>query len=274
MGGNPPRRPTGERRQRVSTPPPRRDADAGVALGGIQHVLDTPLAELTESEQDRAAAEELAREALTVPGMLRLREVVRFVNDGRPATQAGNLEALDAVAAARSLRTGDDVPGPVRSMDDVPGVAHVFRWAISAELRGARGTKIVAGPRAGDLERDPLSAWSMVAIRLLEHGLLDCFQRGWRKIYVELLDGHGAPDTRGDPQPSLLHAIDDLAWEQGPKLPAHVYGVPGSGSSNRSQRQTQSPSEHPPPSFRDLLSGETQSTHDGCRSRPGASYRT
>jgi hypothetical protein len=217
MGGNRPRRPTGERRRRASTPPPRRDADAGIeaALGEIQR--DTPLAELMESEQERAAAQALTRQALAVPAMLRLGKLVAFVGNGRPATQAGNLRGPDAVAVARLLRPGDDLLGAVRSMDDLPDVAHVFRWAIAADLLSVRGTKIVAGTRARDLERDPLSAWFKVAITLLEHGLLDGFQRGWRKIYVELLDAGAGPILAailevGGQAP--LTAIEDLAWEQ------------------------------------------------------------
>ncbi len=219
MAGNRRRRATGERPQRLSATPPSRSVDAGVeaALREIQRVLDTPLAELMESDEDRAQAEELTREALVVPAMLRLGKLVAFVGDGRPATPAGNLKAPDAVALARLLRADVDVPGAVRSMDDLPDVAHVFRWAIAAELLTARKTKIVSGPRAGELERDPLSAWFKVATTLLEHGLLDGFQRGWRKVYVELLDAGAAPILAailevGGQAP--LSAIEDLAWEQ------------------------------------------------------------
>lgn len=218
MGARRPRRPTGERRQRRSASPPRRDGDAGVeaALAEIQRVLDTPLAGLMESDEDRAHAEQLTREALAVPAMVRLGKLVAFVGDGRPATQAGNLKAPDAVAVARLLRAGAVVPDVVRSMDDLPDVAHVVRWAIASELLTARATKIVAGPRARDLEHDPLSAWLKAAISLLEHGLLDGFQRGWRKVYVELLDAGAGPILA-----AILHAggqapltaIEDLAWE-------------------------------------------------------------
>src|ERR1700694_2896019 len=102
-------------------------------------------------------------------------------------------------------------------MDDLPDVAHVFRWAIAAELLAARGAKIVAGPRAGDLERDPLAAWFKAAVPLLEHGVLDGFQRGWRISYVELLDAGAGPilaailEVGGE---GPLTAIEDLAWEQ------------------------------------------------------------
>ncbi len=198
--------------------PPRRDADAGVeaALAEIQRVLDTPLAELMESDEDRAHAEQLTREALAVPAMVRFETLVAFVGDGRSATQAGNLKAPDAVAVARLLRAGAEVPDVVRSMDDLPDVAHVVRWAIASELLTARATKIVAGPRARDLEHDPLSAWLKAATTILEHGLLDGFQRGWRKVYVELLDAGAGPILAAILQAggqAPLTAIEDLAWE-------------------------------------------------------------
>src|ERR1700694_3729807 len=102
MGGNRPSRRSAKQRQRESTAAPRRDAHAGfeAALDEIQGVLDTPLAELMESDEQRAAAEELTREALAVPAMLRLGKLVAFLGDGRPATQAGNFKARDAVALA------------------------------------------------------------------------------------------------------------------------------------------------------------------------------
>lgn len=59
--------------------------------------------------------------------MARLGKLVAFVGDGCPATQAGNLKAPDALAVARLLRGGAELPGAVRSMDDLPDVAHLFR---------------------------------------------------------------------------------------------------------------------------------------------------
>lgn len=219
MGSRRPRAPSRKRVQRKSTLSSRRHTDVGVAaaLGEIQRVLDTPLPQLMESDEERAAADELARDAQAVPAMVRLAELVAFVGSGRPATQAGNLKAPDAVAAARRLGTRDDVAGGARSMDDLPELAHVFRWAIAAGLLAARGTKIVTGPHAQDLERDPLSAWFNVAVTLLGHGLLDGFRRGWRKSYVELLDAGAGPILAaileaGGQVP--LAAIDDLVWER------------------------------------------------------------
>jgi hypothetical protein len=137
MGIDRPRVPSGKRRQHKSKPAlasSRADADAGVAdaLEEIQRVLDTPLAELVESDEERAAGQRLTREAVAVPAMVRLRKLVAFVGDRRPATQTGNLKAPDAVAVARLLGARDDAQR-VRSMDDLPDVAHVFRWAIAAE---------------------------------------------------------------------------------------------------------------------------------------------
>jgi hypothetical protein len=171
--------------------------EVGVALEEIQRVLDTPLAELMGTKGERGEAAELTRQAVAVPALVRLREVVAFVGRGRPATQAGNLRPVDAVVLAKRLAR-KHVPEEVRSIEDLPDAARVFHWAAAAEFLAWRGSKIVAGPSARDLEHDPLSAWLKAAITLLDHGLLDGFRQGWRKSYVELLDASA---------PGLLAAI-------------------------------------------------------------------
>jgi hypothetical protein len=188
MGGQQPRGSGVKPRQRKTT---RRtaasqtnaDAEVTAVLGEIQRVLDTPLVELVDSEEERSAAAELTREARAVPAMVRLRDAVAFVGNERAATQAGNLKALDAVALATRLGTRDDVSGAVRSMDDLPEAAQAFRWALTAELLTARATKIVPGPWAHELEHDPPAACFKAATTLLDVGVLDGFRRGWRKSY-------------------------------------------------------------------------------------------
>jgi hypothetical protein len=105
MGNRKPRAAGGKRRQQGSARASRTATDAGVAaaLGEIQRVLDTPLAELMESDEERAAAQALTEDALAVPAIVRLGKLVAFVGEGRPVTQAGNLKAPDAVAVARLL---------------------------------------------------------------------------------------------------------------------------------------------------------------------------
>jgi hypothetical protein len=159
-----------------------------VALEEINRILETPLAELMETEEKRTEVESLAREAAAAPVMTRLRQVVAFVGPGRPVTQAGNLKAADAVALARHLDTGESITEQVTSLRDLPVTAHAYGWAVAAGFLHVRATKVVAGPGASDLERDPLSAWLAAAVTLLNHGLLDGFRQGWRKSYVELLD--------------------------------------------------------------------------------------
>jgi hypothetical protein len=101
-------------------------------------------------------------------------------------------------------------------MEDLPDVAHVFHWAVAAELLTVRA-RILPGPWAEDLQRDPLSAWFKAATTLLEHGLLDGFRRGWRKQYVEFLDA-GVPFllsailNAGGEAP--VAAIEELVWER------------------------------------------------------------
>jgi hypothetical protein len=102
-------------------------------------------------------------------------------------------------------------------MEDLPDVAHVFHWAVAADLLTVRGARILPGHWAEDLQRDPLSAWFKTATTLLEHGLLDGFRRGWRKQYVEFLDA-GVPFllsailNAGGEAP--VAAIEELVWEQ------------------------------------------------------------
>ncbi len=139
------RRPSDARR----LPPSNGGADPGLAaLEEIQRLLDTPLADLMETPEERAEAEELTCQAAAAPAMARLREVVSFVGEGRPATQAGNLKAADAVALSRRLGTGEKVPEELRSMEDLPETAHAFRWAAAKGFLAdvAPGSWAVRGP--------------------------------------------------------------------------------------------------------------------------------
>ena len=179
-------------------------------------MLDTPLAELMATDDERAQADELSRLAGASPAIGRLRKVVAFVGGGRAATQAGNLRGADLVALSGLLNTGEQVPPQVRSIDDLPDTAHAFRWAAAAGFVAWRGTKIVAGPLASELDRDPLAAWLKAAITLLEHGLLDAFRPGWRKSYIEFLDANVAGLLVGMaemPGPVPLAVIEDSAWD-------------------------------------------------------------
>lgn len=183
----------------------------------IRLILDTPLADLMFRPDEKALADELTRQAVAAPAMARLRTVVEFVGKGRPATQAGNVKPADARALSERLGAGEEAVDRVRTIEDLPETAHAFRWAAAAEFLAWRGTKIVAGPSAGDLERDPLAAWFKAAITLLEHGPLDGFRTGWRKSYVELLDAGAAGmltaiAERGGRVP--MSAIEGGAWAQ------------------------------------------------------------
>ncbi len=179
-------------------------------------MLDTPLAELMATDDERAEAVELNQLAAASPAIRRMRDVVAFVGGGRAATQAGNLKGADLVALSGQLNTGEQVPPQVRSIDDLPDTAHAFSWAAAAGFVEWRGTKIVAGPLATELERDPLAAWLNAAITLVEHGLIDGFRQGWRKTYVELLDNNVTGLLVGMaemPGPVPLTVIEDSAWD-------------------------------------------------------------
>lgn len=123
------------RKRAWSTRGPRTRPGLSRALDEIETVLGTPLA-------------------------------VAFVADGRRATQAAKLTPSDAVALGRRLGMREPKAADVRSMEDLPEVAHLVHWARAADLLAARGTKIVSAPRAGDLSRDPLDAWFAAAITI------------------------------------------------------------------------------------------------------------
>jgi hypothetical protein len=180
-------------------------------------VLDTPIAQLVDSDEDRAHAAALTRQAGAAPAIARFRQLVAFVGDGRRATAAGKLTRADALALAGMLGVSPPQDCGVRSMEDLPHVAHLFHWAVAAEIVAIRRTKVLPGLWSGDLERDPLTAWFRAATTLLEHGLLDGFQLGWRKHYVGFLDASvpallAALIEAGGEAP--IAAIQDSAWER------------------------------------------------------------
>lgn len=186
-------------------------------IGQLERVLATPLPELMNSPEDRAHAQELARQADAAAAIGRFRVLLGFVGSGRRATQSGKLTPSDAVELAAMLGVPGDEDGEVRSMEDLPEVAQLFDWAVASELLVTRGTRVLPGLRAEDLSRDPVAAWFKAAMALLEHGPLGGFRRGWRKHYVEFLDAGvpyllGAVLNAGGDVP--LAAIKDLVWEQ------------------------------------------------------------
>ena len=214
MAGKRHRRARTTKRTRAQQTRVRDDPGLPEALSEIERVLSTPLVELMDSDEERAHARELTRQASLAPVIERFRQLVAFVGTGRRATQAGKLTPTDAAQLAGLLGvTGLEV----RSMEDLPEVPRLFHWAVAAELLTVRGTRILPGDWAEDLRRDPLSVWFKAATTLIEHGLLDGFRRGWRKQYVEFLDT-GVPYILS----AILHAggrvpvaaIEELAWEQ------------------------------------------------------------
>jgi len=208
------------------------DPEVASALTEIEQVLDTPLAELMDSDEDRAHAAVLTRQADAAPAIARFRKLVAFVGSGRRATQGGKLTRADAIALGDTLGVSAPEHGVVHSMEDLPEVAHLFRWAMAADVVAISGTKVVAGSWSVELERDPLTVWFRAATALLGHGLLDGFQRGWRKHYVEFLDASvpallaAMIEAGGEAQ---LAAIQNSAWEQ----VAESYGYDLDDSSER-----------------------------------------
>jgi hypothetical protein len=217
MTGKPNRRSRTTKRMRTQRSRVGGDPGLAGALKEIERVLATPLVELMDSEEERAHARELTRQANVAPALARFRELLAFVGEGRRATQAGKLTPTDAIELASSLGGPGLARVEVRSIEDLPDVAHLFHWAVAADLLTVRGARILPGHWAEDLQRDPLSAWFKAATTLLEHGLLAGFRRGWRKQYVEFLDA-GVPFllsailNAGGEAP--VAAIEELVWER------------------------------------------------------------
>ncbi|HSH61739.1 MAG TPA: hypothetical protein VK988_19250 [Acidimicrobiales bacterium] len=208
----------GAERDGGATKPAQEPSDAEATLAEIERVMAAPLHELLgeAGEEEAAEARALVEEARRVPAMARFSRMLDFIGDRRPVTKAGNLKLADAVELVALLGTGDRVDAELRGMGDLPGVAHAYRWAAAAELLARRGQHVVPGPLAEALEADPLTAWLKAAFTLLEHGVLDGFQEGWRPRYVEMLDA-SVPGLltilaeRG--QDARLGLIQESAWE-------------------------------------------------------------
>jgi hypothetical protein len=205
------------------SPAGRRDGSVHGIAQGLRII--TPLPELLAAEEQRVRARELACQARLMPALGRLRELVAFIGEGRAAAQASKLKLSDAVAVAQRLGVPGEPPAGARSIEVLPEVAHAFHLAIAARFIVRRKTRIVAGPCAGELEHDPLAAWTRAAIVRIAYAVLDGFRLGWRKTCVELLDAD-APFllalTRDAGGSLALSVIEDRVW---PQLAAR-YGYP------------------------------------------------
>lgn len=176
-------------------------------------VVDAPLADLIDIARERAEARALVGEAESVAAMKRFGALVDFVGQDRPATAGGNLTAPDAAALAGTLGFDRDVVGSPTRLADLPDTAHLFRWAVTAGFVEHQATKIVPGPFAAALQDDPVTAWLQAVTTLLEQGVLDGFQEGWRKSYVSVLDSSMADLLVALAQASDPVPVDTLAAE-------------------------------------------------------------
>lgn len=179
-------------------------------------MVEAPVAGLIEIARERAEMRALIGEAESVPAMRRFGALVDFVGRGRPATAGGNFNAADTGVLAATLGLDRDVAGSPTRLGDLPETAHLYRWAVTAGFVEHRATKIVAGPFAAALVEDPVTAWLQAVTTLLEHGVLDGFQEGWRKSYVSVLDSSMADllvalSSAGDPV--SVDALAAEAWE-------------------------------------------------------------
>lgn len=136
--------------------------------------------------------------AASAPALVQLRELVRFVGEGRRLTAAGNLRVADGGELVRLLGTDDPFaawqPQGYRtgSTAQLPEVDLLFRWALRAGFLQVEGTRVVPGPAAGELVEQPLEGWRRATMTLFEIGVLSSwywgYRRPWRPPWTEPLD--------------------------------------------------------------------------------------
>jgi hypothetical protein len=142
--------------------------------------------------------EALSALAASAPALVQLRQLVRFVGEGRRLTSAGNLRLADGAALVPLLGTNDEFverrPNGRRmvSTTELPELDLLFRWALRAGFLQVEGTRVVPGPAAGQLEEQPLDAWRLATMTLFEMGVLATWfwgpRRQWLPPWVEPID--------------------------------------------------------------------------------------
>jgi hypothetical protein len=107
---------------------------------------------------------ELESTARQTVGFIRLLRLVRFVGEGRPLTERGNLKLADGNALVGVLETGDRFDGEIggrvfktQSSADLNGVDLTLQMAVESELLTRSGRKLLPGTNAGSIN-EPLVA--------------------------------------------------------------------------------------------------------------------
>ena len=108
--------------------------------------------------------EELESAARHAVWFTRLQRLVRYVGEGRPLTERGNLKLADGKTLVDVLETGDrfdeEIGGRVfktQSSADLSGVDLTLQMAVESELLTRRGRKLLPGTNAGSVD-EPLAA--------------------------------------------------------------------------------------------------------------------
>ena len=108
--------------------------------------------------------EELESEARQTVSFTRLERLVRYVGDGRPLTERGNLKLADGKALVDLLETNDrfdeEIGGRVfktRSSADLSEVDLTLQMAVESELLTRRSNKLLPGANAESIN-EPLGA--------------------------------------------------------------------------------------------------------------------
>ncbi|WP_410595641.1 hypothetical protein [Amycolatopsis sp. lyj-23] len=153
--------------------------------------------------------------------VVKLRNFVDWVGDGRTLTGTGTLKLAHARELVALLDTGDELDEagrPVRTSADLPHLAILFELAKRTRVVRVVKGKLVRVAKAAPLLNDALALWTAAFDALPEPGLL-VKPSGWAPGYAVLLDellGVVLPDVLntiyGVPAPIPVVRLVESTW--------------------------------------------------------------
>lgn len=171
------------------------------------------------------AEAELAAVAEHTPVVVRLRDLVGWVGDGRALTTTGNVKLGDARELVTLLDTGDIIDPRIgeqvfhtKSSADLPGLARVVELAKKIRLVRVVKNRLVRVAKAAPLLRDGLALWTAAFDALPTLDLL-VTQNSWVAEHTRMLDGildDVLPDVLntvyGLPEPIPVIRLAESVW--------------------------------------------------------------
>jgi hypothetical protein len=142
------------------------------------------------------------------PAQRQLRELTRWVGDGRPLTQTGRIRLADARELVSLLDTRDAVDGrfPTTSSAQLPELTLIVEWAKACGLvRVVRGRLVLVKKRAGLLD-DAAALWDRMFDAFGSLGTALC-PDGWAQSFLR------------DEFRHVIAAVLWVAYRRGPSFP-------------------------------------------------------